>query len=100
MLFVQFIINILYTHDVLVPSERMTYTDIVNGLPALILSCEMPIFAVLFLFAFSTGPYKGDKARGPMWKAVWDAFNVGDLALAFVRGPMWLVKSQRGRGGL
>ena len=83
----------------LVPSGRMTYADIVNGLPALILSCEMPIFAVLFLFAFSAGPYKGEKARGPMGRAAWDAFNVVDLGLAFVRGPMWLVKSQKGEGG-
>ena len=74
----------------------MTFHDINSGLASLILACEMPIFAVLLLFAFSPLPYKqqGSPAAGPV-SAVVDAFNISDLLSAFYRGPMRLVRDQQ-----
>jgi hypothetical protein len=74
----------------------MTFHDINSGLASLILACEMPIFAVLLLFAFSPLPYKqqSSPAAGPV-NAVVDAFNISDLLSAFYRGPMRLVRDQQ-----
>jgi hypothetical protein len=74
----------------------MTFHDINSGLASLILACEMPIFAVLLLLAFSPLPYKqqGSPAAGPV-NAVVDAFNISDLLSAFYRGPMRLVRDQQ-----
>jgi hypothetical protein len=74
----------------------MTFHDINSGLASLILACEMPIFAVLLLFAFSSLPYKqqGSPAAGPV-NAVVDALNISDLLSAFYRGPMRLVRDQQ-----
>jgi hypothetical protein len=74
----------------------MTFHDINSGLASLILACEMPIFTVLLLFAFSPLPYKqqGSPAAGPV-SAVVDAFNISDLLSAFYRGPMRLVRDQQ-----
>lgn len=73
----------------------MSYHDVNTGLPALILSCEMPIFAILIVFAFPATPYKTDgPAAGPL-NAIVDAFNITDILGAFVRGPMRLVRDQQ-----
>jgi hypothetical protein len=74
----------------------MTYHDVNTGLASLILACEMPIFAVLLVFAFPPLPYKtqGSPAAGPL-NAIVDAFNISDLLSAFYRGPMRLVKDQQ-----
>jgi len=74
----------------------MTYHDVNTGLASLILACEMPLFAVLLLFAFSPLPYKqqGSPAAGPL-SAIVDAFNLSDLLSAFYRGPMRLVRDQQ-----
>jgi hypothetical protein len=74
----------------------MTFHDINSGLASLILACEMPIFAVLLLLAFSPLPYKqqGSPAAGPV-NAVVDALNISDLLSAFYRGPMRLVRDQQ-----
>jgi hypothetical protein len=55
----------------------------------------MPIFAILMFIAFSAQPYKsGGPAAGPV-SAIVDAFNLGDLIGAYVRGPMRLVREQQ-----
>lgn len=73
----------------------MTYHDVQYGLASLILACEMPIFAILIVFAFSPMPYTGNSpVAGPL-SAIVDAFNVTDLLSAFIRGPMRLVKDQQ-----
>ncbi|CAN9148750.1 unnamed protein product [Alternaria alternata] len=91
-----FIISLLAGHGALKPTKYMTFHDINSGLASLILACEMPIFAVLLLFAFSPLPYKqqGSPAAGPV-SAVVDAFNISDLLSAFYRGPMRLVRDQQ-----
>jgi hypothetical protein len=74
----------------------MTYHDVNTGLASLILACEMPIFAILLVFAFPPMPYRsqGGPAAGPV-SAIVDAFNITDLLSAFVRGPMRLVRDQQ-----
>jgi hypothetical protein len=74
----------------------MTFHDVNTGLASLILACEMPIFAVLLLFAVPPLPYKqqGSPAAGPL-NAIFDAFNISDLLSAFYRGPMRLVRDQQ-----
>jgi hypothetical protein len=73
----------------------MSYHDIDTGLAALILACEMPLFAGLVFAAFSPLPYKSNgPAAGPL-SAIIDAFNISDLLSAFVRGPMRLVREQQ-----
>lgn len=75
----------------------MTFHDINTGLASLILACEMPIFAILMLVAFSSQPYKyqgGGPAAGPV-TAIVDACNISDLLSAFFRGPMRLVRDQQ-----
>ncbi|KAJ4326196.1 hypothetical protein N0V94_000142 [Neodidymelliopsis sp. IMI 364377] len=91
-----FVINILAGHGTLSPTKYLTYHDINDGLASLILACEMPIFALLMLFAFSPKPYKNTNkvaAVGPL-KALVDALNITDLLGACVRGPMRLVREQ------
>ena len=74
----------------------MTSHDVNTGLASLILACEMPIFAILLVFAFPPMPYKSQSvpAAGPL-SAVVDAFNITDLLSAFIRGPMRLVRNQQ-----
>jgi hypothetical protein len=92
-----FIISILAGNGVLRPTQYMTFHDVNTGLASLILACEMPIFAVLLVFAFSHRPYKrapGGPAAGPL-NAIVDAINITDLLSAFYRGPMRLVRDQQ-----
>ncbi|KAG9185370.1 hypothetical protein G6011_07914 [Alternaria panax] len=91
-----FIISLLAGHGKLKPTKYMTFHDVNTGLASLMLACEMPIFAVLVLFAFSPLPYKqqGSPVAGPL-NAVVDAFNISDLLSAFYQGPMRLVRDQQ-----
>ena len=94
--FSQFIISLLAGHGKLNPTKYMTYHDINTGLASLILACEMPLFAILLLFAFSPLPYKQQDSptAGPL-NAIVDALNLSDLLSAFYRGPMRLVRDQQ-----
>jgi hypothetical protein len=40
------------------PSKYLTYNDLTNGLPPLILCCEMAVIAPVFYYAFPISPYK------------------------------------------
>ncbi|KAF2737404.1 hypothetical protein EJ04DRAFT_533010 [Polyplosphaeria fusca] len=89
------IINLLVSSDTVKPTSHLSYENIVSALPSLILACEMPIFAVLLLFAFPVGPYKNRKPSAGPFKAVVDALNYTDILSAFFRGPMRLVREQQ-----
>jgi len=75
----------------------MTYHDVSVGLPSLLLACEMFLFALLVLYAFSASPYKMTSVARSMGasRALIEALDVRDLLSAFVRGPMRLVRSQK-----
>lgn len=90
----QFVINILSGHSVLKPTKHLTYDDIIS-LPALILACEMPLFAIMLVVAFPVSPYKNGKTGASALSAMVQAFNLSDLLSAFVRGPMRLVREQQ-----
>ena len=74
----------------------MTYHDINDGLASLILACEMPLFALLMIFAFPSKPYKHSNKAAPVGpvKAILQALDIRDLLGAIVRGPMRLVREQ------
>jgi hypothetical protein len=69
----------------------MTYNDIYNGLPSLILCCEMVIIAPFFWYAYPAGPYlrrvhspetgqSGTYQGGPMGiYAILEAMNILDI---------------------
>ena len=89
-------LNILAGHGTITPNKYMTYHDINDGLASLILACEMPIFALLMVFAFPSKPYKNSNkvaSAGPV-KALIEAFDIRDLLGAIVRGPMRLIREQ------
>lgn len=74
----------------------MTYHDINDGLASLILACEMPLFALLMIFAFPSKPYKNNNKAAPVGplRAIIQALDIRDLLGAIVRGPMRLVREQ------
>ena len=75
----------------------MTYHDVSVGLPSLLLTCEMFLFALLVLYAFSASPYKNLRVARSMDTsgALIEALDVRDLLSAFIRGPMRLVRGQK-----
>lgn len=87
-------------------TDKIAYPDIKVGIPAMLLSIEMAIFAVMHLFAFSWKPYdlyKNPKAGGKYtggflgWYAFLDAFNLWDVVKAAARGFRWLFVGARKR---
>ncbi|KAF2175729.1 hypothetical protein K469DRAFT_55088 [Zopfia rhizophila CBS 207.26] len=96
----RFIINILVSTDVVNSSKIMTYHNITVGLPNLVLACEMPLFAIWLLFSYSASPYKNTKLatnQGHL-KALAQALDLRDILSAFVRGPVRLLREQKGYG--
>lgn len=92
-----FVIGILVGNGAIKPNEHMTYHDIKDALPSLMLACEMPLFALLLLRAFPVGVYKAEgcsPAAGPI-TAMTQAFNITDLLSCFIRGPMRLLREQQ-----
>ncbi|KAJ8116211.1 hypothetical protein OPT61_g2311 [Boeremia exigua] len=91
-----FVINILAGHGTLSPTKYMTYHDINDGLASLILACEMPIFALLMIFAFPSKPYKNVNKAAPVGPvgAIVQALDIRDLLGAIFRGPMRLIREQ------
>ncbi|KAF2755786.1 DUF300-domain-containing protein [Pseudovirgaria hyperparasitica] len=90
-----FIINILLSTNTIKPSEHMSYADINEALPSLLISCEMPFFAVFFFYAFGAGRYKAKVTKlesRACFRAIIDAANVSDIFSAFVRGPVGLLR--------
>jgi hypothetical protein len=92
----QFIIDMLVGNGTITTSKYLTYHDI-HALPSLILACEMPIFAVLLAVSFPISVYKGEerKPAAGSFNAIVEALDVRDLASAFVRGPMRLLREQQ-----
>lgn len=84
----------LITHDVISPTKHLTYENIETALPALLLACEMPLFAILIFLAFPVAPYKAQTTKAGPFQAIIDALNWSDIFSAFIRGPMRLVRGQ------
>jgi organic solute transporter Ostalpha len=68
--------------------RHLKFFDWVIGLPAVVIGAEMPIFALLFLWAFSVAPYRhlnseasgqGGGLFGRWLRAVVDSLNITDI---------------------
>lgn len=92
-------------------TSKLQYPDISIGIPALLLSVEMFIFAILHIYAFPWTPYRANapivfypkpnpdapepqenaqQPRYSVFMALVDAFNFWDVVKAFGRGMRWL----------
>lgn len=100
--------------NIIPSSAKLQYPDIAIGIPALMLSVEMFLFAIVHIFAYPWAPYRQDapivfypkpnedapepKENAPAapaggfmgLKAFADAFNFWDVIKAFGRGMRWL----------
>jgi hypothetical protein len=97
------IFSFLTSSNDLHPSKYFTLNDLTNGLPPLILCCEMAVIAPFFYLAYPVGPYKignglfydnGARVQdtrtyqgGPLgFFGILKAMNVFDMVLEFSRG--------------
>jgi hypothetical protein len=77
----QWLFNILIDQDVLSPSDRFSYGDLLYGVPNALMCVETVLFSAAFWYAFSSSEYahKSGVRRLPLWKAGIDALNPYDL---------------------
>ncbi|KAI9740240.1 MAG: hypothetical protein M1834_004818 [Cirrosporium novae-zelandiae] len=77
-------------------SSKFTYQDLTIGLPCLLTSIEMALFALAFIYVFNTADYKS-KTRSspplPYFQAFADAMNPSDLLIGIYDAFLFL--SQR-----
>jgi hypothetical protein len=76
-------------------SKYFTFDDLSNGLPSLILCCEIALVSPFFLIAYSVSPYKVRDASQRYYgviSAIFSAINIFDIVIL-------MVKAARGRGG-
>ncbi|KAF2758959.1 hypothetical protein EJ05DRAFT_509836 [Pseudovirgaria hyperparasitica] len=96
------IITALAGYQAIQPSEYMTWDDVVYGLPNLVICCEMPLFALLFLWTFRIAPYRITEDDDPReyrggrfgLVAMGEALNIADILSTFIRGPVHMLKHQ------
>ncbi|KIM95989.1 hypothetical protein OIDMADRAFT_183452 [Oidiodendron maius Zn] len=93
-----FIFNLLRGGNDLHPSAHLSYNDLTNGIPALILSFEIALIYPIFIFTFPWAPYKKGyvSATGPNTKsyhggflghrAYFAAINIIDIFAALGNG--------------
>ncbi|EAW12624.1 OSTA/TMEM184 family protein [Aspergillus clavatus NRRL 1] len=109
------LISFLFSSGAIKPTEKIQEPDLKVGLPNLLISVEMAIFAVLHLWAFSWKPYylkdsQPDEVtdfygngkglyHGGRWgmKALVDSFNPLDLLKAVGRSVRWLFVGRKKR---
>lgn len=91
----QFIFNILRGHNTLHPTAQLSYNDLYNSIPALLLSIEIAIICPAFLLTFPSRPYSIKRGEyGPKdyhggvlgLGAVFDAINILDIFVALGNG--------------
>ena len=79
--------RILASTHAFTPTEHVTYFDFALGTPAFMTCCEMFIFSVLFIWAFSFSPYKAARQGGAhkhsVGRAIVDVFNITDILQGF-----------------
>jgi hypothetical protein len=93
------ILTFLTSSNVIHTTKYLSYHDVTVGLSMLILSLEMPFFAIFMLFSFSCKPYKRGSSRyhgGPLgMKAIIEALLITDIISAFVGGPVRYVRNAK-----
>lgn len=87
------IFKILVQHNVLKPSSRLSYADLLYGVPAVLTSMESILFALSFHYAYSSSEYAGKPKRMNFMKAIMNSANPKDLLKGMVRTISLLVSS-------
>lgn len=85
----QWVFSTLLEYHLMKPSSKLSYNDILYGIPATASCVEMALFSFGFWYAFSASEYSS-KAKPherplPLWKAALDALNPMDLILGLGR---------------
>jgi hypothetical protein len=83
------VFSALLTNEAVQPTTYISYSDWSHGIPEFVTVCEMVIFSIVFVFAYSWKPYvpQADGARTapwPVFKALFHAINIGDLLYGLV----------------
>ena len=69
------------------PTPQITWFDFTVGIPNFMLCCECFIFSMIFLWAFTSSPYKSAKQQGApqgsFFKGIVDSVNMADILLGF-----------------
>ncbi|KAK4058397.1 hypothetical protein OIO90_000555 [Microbotryomycetes sp. JL221] len=99
-----FMFSVLADHGVLKETEYWTKENIANGLDCLCVCCEMVIFAIVFMFAFTWKPYAELKStettsRTSAWRAILHALNFSDFIVEGGRGIVFTWHYIRGQPG-
>ncbi|KAF1344172.1 organic solute transporter subunit alpha/Transmembrane protein, partial [Delphinella strobiligena] len=79
------IFKILVQHNVLKPSNRLSYADLLYGVPAALTSMESVLFALSFHYAFSSGEYASKPKCMSFVRAVVNSANPMDLLKGMLR---------------
>lgn len=90
------IFKILVQHNVLKPSNRLSYADLLYGVPAALTSMESVLFALSFHYAFSSGEYASKPKCMSFVRAVVNSANPMDLLKGMLR-TISLLGSSRSR---
>ncbi|GAA5948722.1 hypothetical protein JCM21900_005273 [Sporobolomyces salmonicolor] len=95
--------SVLESHGVITATEFWTATNVADGLAALCICCEMVLFSIAFVFAFSWKEYRvqrpmGAKHTSVFW-AVLDSFNYWDFIVEGYLGLKFWYDYIRGRPG-
>lgn len=86
--------KILVQHNVLKPSSKLSYADLLYGVPAALTSMESVLFALSFHYAYSSGEYASKPKRMSFARAVVYSANPLDLLKGMVRTISLLVYSR------
>ena len=115
----QIILSFLSSAGAIPPSNTIAIQDIKLGIPVILLCLEMFLFSILHLWAYPWRDYDASRGAvhataesgagdpldpatayhgGPFgWRALWDAFNLWDVAKAIGRGFRWVCVGRRKR---
>ncbi|GAA5866113.1 hypothetical protein JCM1840_005074 [Sporobolomyces johnsonii] len=95
--------DVLESHGVITATEYWTATNVADGLAALCICCEMVLFSIAFIFAFSWKEYRvqrpTDAEHTSVFWAVLDSFNYWDFLVEGYLGLKFWYDYIRGRPG-
>ncbi|KAM0754398.1 DUF300-domain-containing protein [Meredithblackwellia eburnea MCA 4105] len=98
-----FVFGVLQDYNVIKGTQYWTATNVADGLQALCTCCEMVIFSLVFLKAFSHRPYAaarpvGEKSTSVFWAFI-DSINYSDFLIEGWKGVVFAVRFMLGRPG-
>jgi len=85
-----FVFNFLRSGGHLHANDHLTFHDLTNGIPSLLLGCEVALLSPFFLYAYSYKPYviRSASPSGYLgsFRAILSALNVVDIIMGMVEG--------------